>query len=92
MGVEVDENGCSVENWQMIDTDGDGVPDQLDQCPDTPEGEEVDENGCAPSQKDSDGDGVIDDNDQCPDTPEGEEVDENGCSSKSNRHRWRWGA
>jgi gliding motility-associated-like protein len=54
----------------------------LDQCPDTPEGEEVDENGCAPSQKDSDNDGVTDDLDQCPDTPEGADVDENGCTEE----------
>jgi hypothetical protein len=66
----------------QIDTDGDGVPDHLDQCPETPEGEEVDENGCAPSQKDSDNDGVTDDLDQCPDTPEGADVDENGCTEE----------
>ena len=32
--------------------------DDMDTCPDTPEGEDVDENGCSDSQKDSDGDGV----------------------------------
>jgi len=29
-----------------LDTDGDGVPDDADLCPGTPEGAEVDENGC----------------------------------------------
>ncbi|XPV53180.1 MAG: OmpA family protein [Halarcobacter ebronensis] len=29
------------------DTDGDGVPDIKDQCPDTPKGDIVDENGCS---------------------------------------------
>ena len=33
------------------DTDGDGVTDDLDFCPDTPEGAEIDENGCGDSQK-----------------------------------------
>jgi hypothetical protein len=29
------------------DTDGDGIPDHLDQCPDTPQGKIVDANGCS---------------------------------------------
>ncbi len=29
------------------DSDGDGVPDSIDQCPDTPRGMKVDEKGCA---------------------------------------------
>ncbi|MFZ9011494.1 MAG: InlB B-repeat-containing protein, partial [Anaerohalosphaeraceae bacterium] len=62
------------------DGDNDGVFDDVDDCPNTPEGEEVDENGCSSSQIDSDEDGVSDDNDVCSDTPEGEEVDENGCA------------
>ena len=63
------------------DVDGDGVSDDVDDCLNTPEGEEVDNAGCSDSQKDSDGDGITDDNDVCPDTPGGEEVDEQGCSS-----------
>ena len=63
-----------------IDTDSDGVTDDVDQCPDTPTGETADENGCSDSQKDTDNDGVTDDLDQCSDTPTGETSDENGCS------------
>lgn len=63
-----------------VDIDDDGVIDALDECPDTPTGEAVDENGCSDNQKDSDGDGVTDALDECPDTPTGETVDENGCS------------
>ena len=33
-------------NSKKSDTDGDGVKDSLDQCPDTPEGAAVDFNGC----------------------------------------------
>ena len=62
------------------DADGDGVADDVDTCPDTPDGEAVDANGCSDSQKDTDGDGVADDVDTCPDTPDGEAVDANGCS------------
>ena len=68
------------ESVEPADADGDGVPDEADQCPDTPEGTEVDEDGCAVEPADSDGDGVPDEADQCPDTPEGTEVDEDGCA------------
>ncbi|MGH8482048.1 MAG: thrombospondin type 3 repeat-containing protein, partial [Nevskiaceae bacterium] len=58
------------------DADGDGVADDVDQCPDTPAGATVSESGC---ENDTDGDGVVDRLDQCPDTPAGTTVDENGC-------------
>lgn len=60
----------------LPDSDGDGVADEDDACPDTPKGVEVDEEGCP---IDSDGDGVPDYLDQCPDTPQGVEVDAKGC-------------
>jgi OOP family OmpA-OmpF porin len=59
-----------------MDSDGDGVTDDLDQCPDTPKGAPVDAKGCP---LDSDGDGVFDYLDQCPDTPKGASVDAKGC-------------
>ncbi len=62
------------------DADGDGVCDNLDQCPDTPAGQAVDASGCATSEKDSDGDGVNDDLDLCPETPADETADASGCS------------
>lgn len=58
------------------DSDGDGVIDANDKCPDTPAGAAVDANGC---ELDSDGDGVVDRLDKCPDTPAGIKVDANGC-------------
>jgi outer membrane protein OmpA-like peptidoglycan-associated protein len=60
------------------DKDGDGVPDDVDQCKNTPAGDKVDAKGC--TIKDSDGDGVLDDVDQCLDTPAGDKVDASGCS------------
>lgn len=64
------------EPMKVLDSDGDGVPDDLDQCPNTPYGVQVDEKGCP---IDSDGDGVPDYLDKCPDTPVGIEVDADGC-------------
>ncbi len=73
------------------DGDGDGVPDHLDNCPDTPWGSKVDETGCPKElvatrlihkksdSLDVDNDGVLDPLDKCPQTPETAEVDENGC-------------
>lgn len=58
------------------DSDGDGVPDKLDMCPETPAGVKVDEFGCP---VDSDGDGVPDYLDECPNTPPGYLVDDSGC-------------
>jgi len=58
------------------DTDGDGVIDRNDMCPNTPKGVTVDNFGCA---VDSDGDGVADYLDKCPDTPKGVKVDKEGC-------------
>jgi OOP family OmpA-OmpF porin len=58
------------------DSDGDGVIDSEDRCPDTPAGAKVDARGC---ELDSDGDGVTDSRDQCPETPAGAKVDARGC-------------
>jgi len=66
----VDKYGCP------IDSDGDGVPDSIDECPNTPAGVEVDSRGCP---FDSDGDGVPDYLDECPNTPAGVAVDSKGC-------------
>jgi outer membrane protein OmpA-like peptidoglycan-associated protein len=59
-----------------VDSDGDGVVDGLDKCPNTPAGVKVDAQGCP---LDSDGDGVPDYLDKCPNTPAGVKVDAQGC-------------
>jgi len=59
-----------------LDSDGDGVANRQDQCPNTPKGAKVDAKGCP---LDSDGDGVFDGLDKCPGTPAGVKVDADGC-------------
>jgi len=63
---------------KKMDSDGDGVADDMDRCPDTATGVKVDGNGCA---MDSDNDGVPDSMDQCPQTPAGTKVDAKGCAT-----------
>lgn len=70
--------GPRYEEPEVRDSDGDGVPDDLDRCPNTPFGTRVDADGC-PVIEDSDGDGVPDDRDRCPNTPAGTRVDSSGC-------------
>jgi opacity protein-like surface antigen len=71
--------GPSYEEPEPVgDSDGDGVTDDFDRCPNTPAGTQVDSTGC-PIPVDSDNDGVPDDRDQCPNTPAGTEVDSTGC-------------
>ena len=61
---------------KLKDSDGDGVPDKTDKCPNTPRGFLVDAFGCP---IDSDNDGVVNYLDKCPDTPAGVKVDAAGC-------------
>ncbi len=64
-----------------LDSDGDGVPDYSDNCPNTPIGTVVTSDGCTdPSLNDADQDGIPDISDICPNTPMGEISDSSGCS------------
>ena len=72
-----------------MDSDEDGVIDEMDRCPGTLPGLRVDEAGCplplaAPRHAvDSDADGILDVNDACPDTPNGMRVDSRGCAIRT---------
>ena len=44
--LTMNENLNFEANFEMIDADGDGVPDFLDQCPDSVTGNQIGENGC----------------------------------------------
>jgi len=75
--------------WQWLDSDGDTYGENLDGqyadwCPNTPPDEIDDVNfeGCGPSERDLDADGVSDNLDLCINTSpfEATKVDENGCA------------
>ena len=75
VGETVDDNGCS-ESQSENDSDGDGINDPSDLCPDTDilwivNSASVNSDGCAPDQLDDDGDGVSNLYDECPDTEPG---------------------
>nr|AIF07491.1 OmpA-OmpF porin, OOP family protein (TC.OOP) [uncultured marine group II/III euryarchaeote KM3_203_B10] len=70
-----------IYQWEWwADTDGDGVTDNLDDCPSTDSGLVVDESGCAEYQRDTDLDGVNDHLDECTGTRPGVTVNAAGCA------------
>jgi len=68
------------------DTDGDGIPDSVDKCPNEPEDKDMfeDDDGCP--DPDNDHDGIPDALDKCPLDPEDKDgfQDEDGCPDKDN--------
>jgi outer membrane protein OmpA-like peptidoglycan-associated protein len=83
--------GWSSANWRATigfifepsigDRDGDGLKDDVDQCPDEPEDFDnfADEDGCP--EPDNDRDGILDEDDECPLVPEDRDgdADDDGC-------------
>jgi OOP family OmpA-OmpF porin len=70
------------------DKDGDGIPDDVDRCPNEPEDKDgfQDDDGCP--DPDNDGDGIPDVLDKCPNDPEDKDgfQDEDGCPDYDNDH------
>lgn len=69
--------GVNFSALENADSDGDGVKDIDDQCPNTPKGVKVDSKGCP---LDSDGDGIPDYLDKEPHSKKGAVVDANGVT------------
>lgn len=89
----VDANTALTGAWAALtwwpgssDSDGDGVPDDRDQCPDQPEDRDGfnDLDGCP--DPDNDGDGIDDDRDLCPNLAEDLDgfEDADGCPDLDN--------
>jgi outer membrane protein OmpA-like peptidoglycan-associated protein len=69
------------EKTPVNDADGDGVSNDLDKCPGTARGSEIDADGCPKiAFVDTDKDGIADIDDQCPGTPAGAKVNAFGCA------------
>jgi OOP family OmpA-OmpF porin len=83
---------CTVREFVEVeppkpgDSDGDGIPDSVDQCTLEPEDKDgyLDEDGCP--DVDNDGDGIPDSKDQCPNQPEDFDgyKDDDGCPDPDN--------
>jgi len=75
-GGEEKQKAPVAEAAPVVNSDCDNVPDNLDTCPNTPCGCEVDANGCP---LDADKDGICDGLDKCPNTLVGCDVNKDGC-------------
>src|SRR5262245_7461547 len=68
------------------DSDGDGIPDERDLCPQAPENVDGFQDGDGCPELDTDRDGIMDVRDGCPDQPEdhGGFQDDDGCPTPDN--------
>jgi hypothetical protein len=73
-------NNVAINQIEIMDDDGDGVPDADDDCPGSKSSIEVNWRGCS-LDHDSDKDGVSDIEDICENTPAGNLVDIKGCKA-----------
>lgn len=64
----------------LVDGDADAVSDEIDECPYTQPGIQVDRKGCPLRRDDEDLDNVPDNADDCPYSAVGAEVDQKGCA------------
>jgi OOP family OmpA-OmpF porin len=88
--VHIYHNEKIIERGPKVrpDKDGDGIPDDVDKCPNEPEDKDgfQDDDGCP--DPDNDGDGIPDALDKCPNEPEDKDgfQDEDGCPDPDNDH------
>ena len=89
--------GCDPDLEDVeLDSDNDGIADDIDECPDTTDGAVVDDKGCLVEENgnnstvedpDEDNDGVLNEDDECPDTAPGAATDTQGCSNEQNKNQ-----
>jgi hypothetical protein len=89
---QIEVFGTVVLGQSIIDSDGDGIVDSSDSCPNSAEDfdEYQDSDGCPeenppPPPVDSDGDGIVDSSDSCPNSAEDfdEYQDSDGCPEEN---------
>ena len=78
-GIVFNFGGTGSSGYKIKDSDGDGISDKFDICPNTPENYEVDTVGCP---LDDDKDGVVNEEDKCPKVPGLAKFD--GCPDTDN--------
>jgi outer membrane protein OmpA-like peptidoglycan-associated protein len=86
--VHIYHNEKIIERGPRPDKDGDGIPDDVDKCPNEPEDKDgfQDDDGCP--DPDNDHDGIPDALDKCPNDPEDKDgfQDDDGCPDLDNDH------
>lgn len=92
----------NITSWSLeicgspqTDSDGDGIPDNVDNCPSTPNPDQADLDGDGIGDvcdDDIDGDGILNDNDNCPLTfnPDQADSNNNGIEMPAMKSAKRW--
>jgi MYXO-CTERM domain-containing protein len=79
-GIDVDDDGVPDACDSLVDSDADGIADDVDNCPDDPNADQEDVDGddigdACDDFNDSDEDGVEDSEDNCPDVANEDQAD-----------------
>lgn len=80
LGTLLSVAAVAAQKPYLVDGDADAVSDEIDECPYTQPGIQVDRKGCPRRRDDGDLDGVPDDVDDCPYSAAGAVIDLKGCA------------
>ena len=83
LGTLLSVAASAAQKPYLVDGDADAVSDEIDECPYTQRGIQVDRKGCPLRRDDGDLDGVPDDVDDCPYSAVGAVIDQKGCAVDS---------
>ena len=80
LGALLSVAASAAQTPYLVDGDADAVSDEIDDCPYTQPGIQVNRKGCPLRRDDGDLDGVPDDSDDCPYSAAGALIDQKGCA------------